>query len=303
MYDDGGPLGWVRAALAPAAASGRTRTRAPVAWRRPAGITVGVVGVALYNWWVVVALHSHLMTTPDELFSDLEATGRPDAALLQRLDLAAGLLLITALLVRGRRGPDGARAEWPWLVGFAASGAVGGHYAYACAEGISASCRSAEWRLALPPHHYVHVLAGVLEFATATIAVYLAWQRTRAVGRPTSRTVRWTGRVLVAAYPLLGVAYFTDRLGAFVEPIFFVAFSVMVLVELAEPDRGGAAAASGAVAGGGASTVVVAGTVPADSGSAFPDDGQGPGPPAQHGERLGRSAVTAPDRRDGPHLL
>jgi hypothetical protein len=245
MRDDSGCIGriiWARS-------NGAADPGAPAAWRRPAAIAIGTAGVALYNWWVVVALHTHLMTTPDELFSDLEATGRPDAALLQHLDLAAGLVLIAALLLRGRRGPDGARAEWPWLVAFAAAGAVGGHFAYACPEGISATCRSAEWRLALPPHHYVHVLAGIVEFATATVAVYLAWRRTRPVERPTTRVVRWTGRALVGAYPLLGLAYLTDRMGAFVEPIFFVCFSVMAFVELAEPDRGGAvgtAAAAGA---------------------------------------------------------
>ena len=69
------------------------------------------------------------------------------------------------------------------------------------------------------------MLAGIVEFATATVAVYLAWQRTRPVERPTTRIVRWTGRTLVAAYPLLGYAYLTDRMGAFVEPIFFICFS------------------------------------------------------------------------------
>ena len=94
----------------------------------------------------------------------------------------------------------------------------------------------------------MHVLAGIAEFATATTAVYLAWQRTRPVERPTSRAVRWTGRTLVVAYPLLGFAYLTDRLGAFVEPVFFLCFSVMVLVELVEPDRGGTAATTGRAA-------------------------------------------------------
>ena len=206
-------------------------------WRRPVGIALGVAGLALYNWWVVVAAHTHLLSTPDELFSDLEATGRPDAAVLQHLDLLAGVVLVAALVTRGRRGPDGNRAEWPWLVAFAVAGALGGHFSYVCPEGLSASCRSAEWHLALPLHHYLHVLAGIAEFTTATIAVYLAWQRTRPVERPTTRTIRWTGRALVAAYPLLAYAYLTDRLGAFVEPIFFVCFSVMVLVELLEPDR------------------------------------------------------------------
>ena len=222
-------------------------TRPPAAWRRPAAIAIGTGGIALYNWWIVVALHTHLMTTPDELFSDLEATGRPDASLLQHLDLAAGLVLIAALLLRGRRGPAGPRAEWPWVVAYAASGAVGGHFAYVCPEGISAACRSAEWRLALPPHHYVHVLAGIAEFATATVAVYLAWQRTQSVERPTTRTIRWTGRALVAAYPFLALAYLTDRMGAFVEPVFFVCFSVMAFVELAEPDRVGTHAPVGTV--------------------------------------------------------
>ena len=211
--------------------------RRPARWRRPTAVAIGVVGVGLYNWWVVVAASGRLLTTPDELFSDLEATGRPDASLLQHLDLSAGLVLIVALLVRGRRGPAGRRAEWPWMLAFAAAGAVGGRFAYACPEGLSAACRSAEWRLALPPHHYVHVVAGIVEFATATVAVYIAWQRTRAVERPVTRVVRWTGRTMVAAYPLLAWSYLTDRMGAFVEPVFFVAFTAMVLAELCETDR------------------------------------------------------------------
>ena len=211
--------------------------RLPARWRRPSGIAVGVAGVIVYNWWVAAALQGRLLTSPDELFSDLEASGRPDATLLQHLDLAAGLIMVVAFLLRGPQGPDGRRREWPWMVAFAASGAVGGQFSYACPEGLSASCRAAEWRLALPHHHYVHVLAGIAEFVTLTVAVYLAWQRTRVRERPTTRVVRWTGRTLVVAYPLLGLAYLTDRMGAFVEPIFFVTFSAVVLVELFEPDR------------------------------------------------------------------
>jgi len=209
----------------------------PAPWRRPAAIAVGVVGLALYNWWIPVAVSGRLLTTPDELFSDLEATGRPDAALLQHLDLAAGLVLLAALVLRGPMGRGGRRSEWPWLLAFAASGAVGGQFAYACPEGISASCRAAEWRLALPHHHYVHVLAGIAEFVFGTVAVYLAWQRTRPKESATTRTVRWIGRALVIAYPVLGFAYLTDRFGAFVEPVFFTCFSVMVAVELLEADR------------------------------------------------------------------
>jgi hypothetical protein len=206
-------------------------------WRRPAAIAIGVVWVALYNWWVPVAFDRRLMTSPDEFFSDLEATGRPDATLLQHLDLAAGLVLVVALLVRGAVGRTGRRSEWPWLLAMAVAGTVGGQFSYACPEGLSASCRAAEWRLALPHHHYVHVLAGIAEFAFGTVAVYKAWQRMRPKEDGLTRAVRWTGRVLVLAYPFLGIAYLTDRFGAFVEPVFFTCFSVMVVVELLETDR------------------------------------------------------------------
>lgn len=225
--------------------------KAPAPWRRPAAIAVGVVGVAVYNWWLPVAVSRRLLTSPDELFSDLEAAGRHDATLLQHLDLAAGLILLVALLLRGpvsRAGGVGSagagvsgsgitrRSEWPWLIAFAVSGAVGGRFAYACPEGLSASCRAAEWRLALPHHHYVHVVAGIVEFVTGTVAIYLAWQRTRAGRSAVTRAMRWTGRALVVSYPVLGFAYLTDRLGAFVEPVFFACFSVVVAVELLESD-------------------------------------------------------------------
>jgi hypothetical protein len=212
-------------------------TRPPAPWRRPVAISVGVIGLALYNWWIPVAISGRLLTSPDELFSDLEASGRPDAALLQHLDLAAGLVLVVALLLRGSRSPLGKRSEWPWLIAFAVSGAIGGKFAYACPEGLSASCRAAEWRLALPHHHYVHVAAGIAEFVFGTVAVYVAWQRTRPTKSAVTRTVRWTGRVLVIAYPVLGFAYLTDRFGAFVEPVFFTCFSVILAVELLEADR------------------------------------------------------------------
>ena len=39
-------------------------------------------------------------------------------------------------------------------------------------------------------------------------------------------------QVIAVGYPILGLVYLTDRLGAFVEPVFFVAFSAMVLTEI-----------------------------------------------------------------------
>ena len=198
---------------------------------------LGLVGVVLYNWWVWVVVASNLLISTDEFFSDLEATGRPDATIFQHLDLAAGIVMFVAFLLRGPWGPKGKRQEWRWLLLFAIAGAVGGHFSYACPEGLSAACRSAEWHLRLPLHHYLHVISGVIEFATMTTAVYVAWQRTREDSGWVSRSIKGVGVAMLIGYPLLAVAYLTDRFGAFVEPIFFVCFSVMVAVELLEPRR------------------------------------------------------------------
>ena len=198
---------------------------------------LGLVGIVLYNWWVWVVVASNLLNSTDEFFSDLEANGRPDATIFQHFDLAAGIVMFVAFLIRGPWGPSGKRKEWRWLLLFAAAGAVGGHYAYACPEGLSAACRSAEWHLKLPLHHYLHVISGVIEFAAITMAVYVAWKRTREDSGWVSLAVKGVAIAMLLVYPLLAVAYRTDRFGAFVEPIFFVCFSVMVAVELLEPRR------------------------------------------------------------------
>ncbi|HEY5185590.1 MAG TPA: DUF998 domain-containing protein [Actinomycetes bacterium] len=198
---------------------------------------LGVASLASYNWWVGVLLGTHLLTSPNGFFSDLAAVGQPHAELLSNLDVAAGLLMVAALVLRGRNGPAGARPEWPLLVTFAVAGAVGGKFPYQCPEGASAACRAAEWHLQLPWPHYVHILAGIVEFASATLAVLAARRRTAAQRDPVGRVVRGIGWVLVVAYPLLAVSYLTVRLGAFVEPVFFVCFSVMAAVELFERQR------------------------------------------------------------------
>src|SRR5450631_3395659 len=73
---------------------------------------LGLVGIVLYNWWVWVVVATNLLTNTDAFFSDLEATGRPDAELFQHLDLAAGIVTLAALVVRGAQGLDGKRREW-----------------------------------------------------------------------------------------------------------------------------------------------------------------------------------------------
>ncbi len=208
------------------------------------GRVLGIVGIAVYNWWVVVPFVPGLMPSANGFFSDLEATGSRDASLMQHADLAAGVLLVAALLLRGSAGRRGPRAEWKWMVAFAAAGGVGGAFPYACSEGLSASCRSREWHLQLPVHHYIHIVSGIAEFAFLTIAVLTAVRRTRGRTTREARTYHLLLQGLLVAYPLLALAYLTDRLGTVIEPVFFILFSTMVVVELFEPagrggDRGG----------------------------------------------------------------
>lgn len=196
---------------------------------------LAVAGVLAYNWWVAVPFVRGLLPSVNGFFSDLEVAGRPHAALMSDSDVFAGLAMLVALLLRGSASRHGTRREWKWMVAFALAGVIGGRFQYACSEGLSATCRAMEWHLQLPLHHYVHVFAGIAEFATLTTAAVIAMRRTRGEHTPEARAyaaIVWT---LAVGYPLLGLAYLTDRLGVFVEPIFFVAFSLMLLTEIFEP--------------------------------------------------------------------
>jgi hypothetical protein len=200
---------------------------------------LAVGGVLAYNWWVVVLFVPGLMPSANGFFSDLEATGRLHTGLMSDADLVAGVLMLAALFLRGSRAGGGVRREWKWMVAFALAGVVGGRYSYACAEGLSERCRQLEWHLQLPIHHYIHVLSGIAEFATLTGATIIAMRRTRGDATPVARIYKALVEVLAIGYPLLGLAYLTDRLGALVEPIFFVTFSAMVLTEVFEPIQSG----------------------------------------------------------------
>jgi hypothetical protein len=207
---------------------------------RPAQIVAArvlvVVGLAVNNWWVTAPFHSGLIRSSSALFSDLEATGQPDAVLFRNLDFAAGALLVAGLLLRGSSGRWVARRpEWPWLIVFAVAGAVGARASYQCPEATSGRCRSLEWHLKLPPHHYVHILAGVVEFFSITYALWLAWRRTRRDRTPEAVAYRVIAAVLIVSYPLLGAAYLSDHFGVFIEPVFFLAFSAILATEVFEP--------------------------------------------------------------------
>jgi len=78
---------------------------------------IGVVGLVVYNWWVIVPFEHGWLTSVDGFFSDMSADGQAHAGLLQRADMLAGVLLVTALVLRGPVGSDGTRRrEWRWQI-------------------------------------------------------------------------------------------------------------------------------------------------------------------------------------------
>jgi len=207
--------------------------------RRPASWVLGVAGLIAYNWWLLVPLRPELMRSPDEFFSNLEVTGQPYATVMQHCDVASGLLLVTAFLLVGSRSLPGARREWLGLVTFGLAGLVGGLFPQVCADGISAACMTAEWHFRLPASQYVHDGAGIVEFIAITLALLLAYRRTRpetraARGWLPARIYRLLAAGAVIAYPLLGLAYLTNHLGGIVEGVFFTGFTIMILTQLAE---------------------------------------------------------------------
>jgi hypothetical protein len=186
-----------------------------------------------YNWWAIVPFRHGLLRSVNSFFSDLEVKGARDAALFGRLDVIAGSLFLVALVLAHR--PERERQwEWRLFMTFAAAAGAGGLFPFSCAEGTDASCRSAEWHFELPFHHYMHVLLSAIEFLSVTVAMLLAWRRTRRSDPQTAeaRAFRWITGVVVIGYVPLAVAYFSDHLAALVEPVFFLAFSLAVFTEV-----------------------------------------------------------------------
>lgn len=198
---------------------------------------LGIAGLLAYNWWLLVPLKPGLMTPPDELFSNLEVTGQPYAAVMQHCDVASGLLLLAAFAVTGPGAARPGRREWLSMLAFAAAGALGGLFPEVCADGVSATCRRQEWHFELPAAQYVHIVAGIFEFAAITLALIYAVSRSRPSGSSLARVYRGLAGGALVAYPLLGAAYLTDRLGGIMEAVFFIGFTVMVATELAERTR------------------------------------------------------------------
>ncbi len=228
----GAILGPAQAAAAPVLA-GVEAARRLIA--RPVAMwALAATGLLAYNWWILVPLKPGLMRSPDELFSNMELTGQPYAGAMQHADLLAGLLLLGAFLMAGSKSLPGGRPEWAGLMIFAAGGALGGLFPELCGDEVSASCRNMEWAFQLPLQQYLHIGAGIAEFGGISIAVLLAARRTSQELSAPARIYRYLARALYACYPLLGLAYLTDRLGGVMEAVFFIAFTLIVVTALAE---------------------------------------------------------------------
>ncbi len=216
---------------------GKNRTRFTLAW------TLTAAGLLAYNWWVLVPFRPGLMSSPNELFSNLEVTGLPYATEMQHADLSSGILLLAAFLVAGnatvtvaaaaRRG----RQEWLAMMGFAVAGALGGLWPELCNDTTNAVCRRREWSFQLPIGQYLHIFAGIFEFTFITVALVYAVRRNR--DSTTRFAVIYRGLLWGAAvaYPLLGAAYLSNKLGGVMEGVFFTGFTVMVATQIAERTR------------------------------------------------------------------
>jgi hypothetical protein len=207
-----------------------TRYRRAIAW------ILGIGGLIAYNWWVLVPFKPGLLRSPDEFFSNLEVTGQPYAAVMQHLDVVSGLLILAAFAVAGLASASIAagRREWLGMIAFALAGLIGGLFPQVCEDGVSVACMDAERHFQLPLSQYVHDGAGIVEYAGITLALLLAVRRTRQDQTATARIYRALAVGAAIMYPILGLTYLINKLGAVVEGVFFVGFAVMVVVQLHE---------------------------------------------------------------------
>jgi hypothetical protein len=120
------------------------------------------------------------------------------------------------------------------MIVFAISGLIGGLFPQVCEDGVSVACMDAERHFQLPLTQYVHDGAGIVEFIGITLALLLAVRRTRSQRTVTARTYRALAIGAAIMYPILGLTYMINKLGAIVEGVFFAGFTVMVVVQLHE---------------------------------------------------------------------
>jgi hypothetical protein len=202
--------------------------------RRALAWALGIGGLIAYNWWALVPFKPGLLRSPDEFFSNLEVTGQPYATVMQHLDVLSGLLILAAFALAGLASISNGRREWLGMIVFAMSGLIGGLFPQVCEDGVSIACLDAERHFQLPLSQYVHDGAGIIEYVGITLALLLAVRRTRSQHDAPARAYRALAIGAAVMYPILGLTYMINKLGAVVEGTFFVGFAVMVVVQLQE---------------------------------------------------------------------
>jgi hypothetical protein len=203
-------------------------------WKRTIAWLSAIGGLLAYNWWVLVPLKPGLLRSPDEFFSNLEVAGQPYATIMQHLDVLSGLLILAAFAIVGFASVRNGHREWLGMIVFAIAGLIGGLFPQVCEDGVSVACMDAERHFQLPLTQYVHDGAGIVEFVGITLALLLAVRRTRSQRTVTARTYRALAVGAAVMYPILGLTYMINKLGAVVEGVFFAGFTVMVVAQIHE---------------------------------------------------------------------
>ncbi|HEY3906179.1 MAG TPA: DUF998 domain-containing protein [Streptosporangiaceae bacterium] len=220
--------------VVPVESSQENRQAKLAQWKRMTAWVSAIGGLLAYDWWVLVPLKPGLLRSPDEFFSNLEVAGQPYATVMQHLDVLSGLLILAAFAIVSFASIRNGRREWLGMIVFAISGLMGGLFPQVCEDGVSVACMDAERHFQLPLTQYVHDGAGIVEFIGITLALLLAVRRTRTQRTVTARTYRALAVGAAIMYPILGLTYMINKLGAIVEGVFFAGFTVMVVVQLQE---------------------------------------------------------------------
>jgi hypothetical protein len=212
----------------------RTAAETLSATRRRTACCFAVPGLVLYNWWIAVPLRPSLLVSPNELFSNLEVNGQPYVSWMQRADFASRLLLFAAFSIVGWQSLDDGTLEWLLILVFALGGATGGILQEQCLDTINRSCHLDEIELRLGGPQYLHIVAGIIEFASIAAVLYLSYRRTRGEPSRIATLYRWLYAGAWVFYPLLAVAFLFVLGGSFVEAAFFTGFSLIVIAQIRE---------------------------------------------------------------------
>lgn len=193
-------------------------------------------GLILLNWWLLLPFLGLWPNSLNGLMSDATATGSPNAQAIRVVEFLACGLLLTALSLRGPIDQNGkVRRDWWCAVALVVFEAFDTLFVEACRSGTDQQCFSDEMRFDLPLHHYFHVAGGVLEWSFALAAVILGLRRLRSINSPLQGSYRSLLIFAIVVIPPLAAAFVTHRLFVVVESTVYIAFSLLIYLQVTEP--------------------------------------------------------------------